>query len=211
MLYDRNVDNNEIGRKIWKICIAFNNDLRSRERFMIVEWFLNVEWFVLHWMIFTTLNDMYYVEWFVLRWMICITLNDLYYVEWFVQRCIIWQSWIICSAALNDLYYENDFYYDEWFVLCWMISTMLNDFLLCCKICTTSIDLCSQGIIQMICTTLNHLDYWVLLSIGFLMSARSAYLRKYCKTFCTNLWVDFSLIWKYQEEIYSALPQKLVI
>ena len=128
MLYDRNVDNNEIGRKIWKICIAFNNDLRSRERFMIVEWFLNVEWFVLHWMIFTTLNDMYYVEWFVLRWMICITLNDLYYVEWFVLR------WMICTALhyLTELNYLQCsvewFVLREWFLLRWMICIMLNDF-----------------------------------------------------------------------------------
>ena len=53
--------------------------------------------------------------------------------------------------------------------------------------------------------------YDELLSIGFLMSARCAYSRKYCKKFCTNLWVDFSLIWKYQEETYSALPQKYIL
>ena len=44
--------------------------------------------------------------------------------------------------------------------------------------------------------------------IGFLMSARCACSRKYCNVFCTNLWSDFFLIWKYQE--YSALPRKLV-
>ena len=54
-------------------------------------------------MIYTALKDLHYVEWFVLRWMICTTLNDfrtalndMYYVEWFVLR------WGICTA-LNDL------------------------------------------------------------------------------------------------------------
>ena len=114
MLYDRIVDNKEVGRKIWKICTAFNNDLYSVERF------------VLSWMICTTLNDLYYVEWFVLRWMICITLNDLYYVEWFVQRWMIFYFLAkfvrprkICTA-LTDLYYV------EWFGVRWMICTTLN-------------------------------------------------------------------------------------
>ena len=35
--------------------------------------------------------------------------------------------------------------------------------------------------------------------------------RKYSQIFYTNLCVEFFLIWKYQEEIYSTLPQKLVI
>ena len=43
--------------------------------------------------------------------------------------------------------------------------------------------------------------------MSFLMSARYAYLRKYCEIFFTNLWVDFFLIWKYQE--YSALPPEI--
>ena len=55
MLYDRVVDNKEVGRKIWKICTAFNTDLNSVERF------------VLRWTICTTLSDMYYVEWFVIQ------------------------------------------------------------------------------------------------------------------------------------------------
>ena len=95
MLYDRIVDNKEVGRKIRKIC----TDLYY------------VEWFVLRWMICITLNDLYYVDWFVLRWKIWTTLNDLYSVQFFAQ------SWIICSTALNDLYTTlNEFYYDRWFV-----------------------------------------------------------------------------------------------
>ena len=179
-----------------------------------------VEWFVLSWIICTALNDMYYVEWFVLRWVICTTLNDLNYVAWFVQR------WIICSTALNDLYYV------EWFVLRWMICITLNDlynvewfftslqnlyhleWLVQPRNYTALKDLYYVewfGVRWMICTTLNHLGCDELLSIGFLMSARCAYSKKYCKIFYTNLWVDFFLIWKYQEEIFSALPQKLVI
>ena len=121
MLYDRIIDNKEVGRKIWKVRTAFNNDLYSVERF-VLRWMtcttLNdlhyVEWFVLgwmiciRWMICTTLNDLHYVEWFARRWMICTMLNDLYYVEWFALR------WMICTT-LNDLYYV------EWFVLRWMI------------------------------------------------------------------------------------------
>ena len=103
MLYDRIVDNKEVGRKIWKICTAFNNDLYSVERF------------VLRWMICTTLNDMYYVEWFVLRWVICTTLKVLNYVEWFVQR------WIICTERN---YLECSV---EWFVLRWMNFITLKD------------------------------------------------------------------------------------
>ena len=104
MLYDRIVDNKEIGRTIWKICTAFINHLYSVERF------------ALHCMICTALNDMYYVEWFVLSWVICTTLNDLNNVAWSVQR------WIICSIALNYLYCV------EWSVLHLMICTTLNDF-----------------------------------------------------------------------------------
>ena len=168
----------------------FNNDLYSVERF------------VLRLMICTTLNDMYYVEWFVLRWVICTTLNDLNYVAWFAQR------WIICSTALNYLYYV------EWFVQRWIIFYFLAKFVGLGMIWVALKDLYHVewfGVRWMICTTLNHLGYDELLSIGFLMSARCAYSRKYCKIFYTNLWVDFFLIWKYQEEIYSALPQKLVI
>ena len=109
-------------------------------------------------------------------------LNYLYCVEWFVQR------WMI-------------FYFLEKFVRSWVIYTALKNF-----------DYVEWfGVRWMICTTLNHLGYDELLSIGFLMSARCAYSKKYCKIFYTNLWVDFFLIWKYQEEIFSALPQKLVI
>ena len=93
-------------------------------------------------------NDLYSVERFVLPWMICTVLNYLHIVELFVVQC-----WMIYTT-LNELYYV------EWFVL----RTALNEFLLRCKICTTSNDLYSQGIIQRwkICTTLNdsECDGW---------------------------------------------------
>ena len=161
-----------------------------------------VGWFVLYWMVSTALNDLYYVKWFVLRWVICTTLNDLNYVAWFAQR------WIICSTALNYLYYV------EWFVQRWIIFYFLAKFVGLGMIWVALKDLYHVewfGVRWMICTTLNHLGCDELLSIGFLMSARCAYSKKYCKIFYTNLWVDFFLIWKYQEEIFSALPQKLVI
>ena len=82
--YDRIVDNKEVGRKMWKVCTAFNNNLYSVGRF------------VLRWMICTTLSDMYHVEKIVLRWVICTSLKDLNYVKWFVQR------WIVCKE-LNYL------------------------------------------------------------------------------------------------------------
>ena len=63
----------------------------------------------------------------------------------------------------------------------------------------------------MICTTLNHLGFNEFLSIGFLMSVRCVYSKKYCKIFYTNLRVDLFLICKYQEEIFWTLLQKLVI
>ena len=138
----------------------------------------------------------------ILLWMISTTLNEMYYVEWFVQR------WIICSTTLNYLDYV------EWFILRWMIFYFVVKFVRPRMICTALKDLYYVewfGVRWMICTTLNHLGYDELLSIGFLMSARCAYSKKYCKIFYTNLWVDFFLIWKYQEEIFSALPQKLVI
>ena len=101
-----------------------------------------------------------------------------------------------------------------------MICTTLNDFLLPCKICATSNDLYSvkkfvlRWMIRSAMYDLYNVESFgldELLSIGFLMSARCAYSKKYCKVFHTNLWADFFLIWKYQEEIFSALPQKLVI
>ena len=120
-----------------------------------------------------------------------------YYVEWFLQR------WMIC-ATLNDLYYTlNDLYYVERFAIRRMICTTLKDlynvelFLLRWKIFTALKYLYYVkwfGVRWMICTTLNHLDYDRLLNIGFLMSARCACSRKYCKIFYTNLWVDFFLI-----------------
>ena len=153
-------------------------------------------------MICIMLNDLYYIDWFVLRWMIWTTLHDLYSVELFVVHC-----WIICTT-LNDLYYV------ECFEQRWMIFYFLAKFVRPRMICKVLKDLYYVewfGVRWMICTTLNHLGYDELLSIGFLMSARCAYSKKYCKIFYTNLWVDFFLIWKYQEEIFSALPQKLVI
>ena len=161
-----------------------------------------VEWFALRWMTCTTLNDLHWVEWYVLRWMIWTTLHDLYSVELFVQ------CWIICSTALIYLYYV------EWFVQRWMIFYFLAKFVRPRMICTELKNLYYVEWFRvrwMICTTLNNLCYNGLLSIGFLMSARCAYSKKYCKIFYTNLWVDFFLIWKYQEEIFSALPQKFVI
>ena len=135
----------------------------------------NIEWFVLHWIIWTMLNGLYSIELFVERWIICTALDDLYYLEWFVQH------WMIFTTLKN-------LYDVKWFVQHRMI-----------------------GVRWMICTMLNHLDYDELLSIGFLMSARCTYSRQYCKIFFTNLWVGFFLIWKYQEEVYPDLPQKMVI
>ena len=142
----------------------------------------SVKRFALRWMICTALSGMYCVEWLVLRGMIWTTLYNLYSVELFVQR------WIICSTALN---YLCDL---EWFVQHWLICTSLND------------SECDGWFLQrwIIWATMN---YWV----SALTSARCAYSKKYCKIFCTNLWVDFFLVWKYQEEKCSALPQKLVI
>ena len=44
----------------------------------------------------TTENDLYSVEWFILRWMICTTLY-VHKVEWFLL------CWKICTT-LNDFY-----------------------------------------------------------------------------------------------------------
>ena len=127
MLYDRIVDNKEIGRKTWKICRVFYNDLYKVERFvlnsMICTTLSNlyyVEWFAQRWII-----SRYSVEWFVLRWMGCITLNDLYYVELFVQRWMIFyfatkfvRRWKI-RCAMDDLYNV------ESFTLRWIIEYRL--------------------------------------------------------------------------------------
>ena len=121
MLYDRIVDNKEVGKKIWKICTTLND-------------LYYVEWYVLRWMICITLSDLYYAERFELRWMICTALNYLHRVGLFVV-----QHLTICTAL-------NGFYYIEWFVLRWIICTTSNDFLLRCKICTSSNNLYSQGV-----------------------------------------------------------------
>ena len=139
-------------------------------------------------MICTTLNDLNCVEWFTQRWIICTGLSYLDSVEWFILRWMIW-------TTLNYLYSV------ELSVQRWMICTTLKNLYHAAWF----------GVRWMICTSLNHLDYNELLSIGFLMSVGCAYSRKYCKIFYTNLWVDFFLICKYQEKIYSALPQKSVI
>ena len=136
-------------------------------------------------MIYTALNDLYYAEWYELRYMICTALNYLYSVELFVVH-----RWITCTRL-------NDLYYDEWFAQRWMIFYFLAKFVRSWMICTALKDLYYVewfGVWWMICTTLNHLGYNELLSIGSLMSARCAYSKKYCKIFCTNLWVDFLLI-----------------
>ena len=130
-------------------------------------------------MICTTLSDLYYVERFELRWMICTALNYLHRVELFVV-----QRWMICTTL-------NEFYYVEWFVQRWMIFYFVAKFVP----------------LQMTCTA-KELYNVERLVIGFLMSARCTSSRTSCKIFCTNLWIDFSLTWKYQE--YSALPLKLV-
>ena len=87
-----------------------------------------IDWFVLRWMIWTTLHDLYSVELFVVqRWFICTTLNDLYYVEWFVLR------WIICKT-LNDFLLpckicatSKGLYSVDWFVLRWMTRSEMDD------------------------------------------------------------------------------------
>ena len=56
----------------------------------------------------------------------------------------------------------------------------------------------------MICTTLNHLGCDEILSIGFLMSARCAYSKKYCKIFCTNLSVDLEIS---RGNIFGSVPE----
>ena len=99
MLYHRNIGNKEIGRKIWKTCRAFNNNVCGVERF------------VLRWMNCATLNDLYSVELFVHRSVICTTLSDLYYVEWFLKTC----------ATLNDSYSF------ERIVLRWMVRSVMDD------------------------------------------------------------------------------------
>ena len=170
-----------------------------------------VEWFVLRWMICTTLSDLYYVEWFVLRWKIWTTLNDLYSVELFAQ------SWIICSTGLNDLYYV------EWALLRWMICITLNDFLLRCKICTTSNDLYSQGIIQRwkICTTLNDSEcdgwfvqrwiIWTRWIIEYqLFNECQVYLFEKILSDILHLpWVDFFLILTYLTTSWTNLTLHL--
>ena len=123
-------------------------------------------------MIYTALIDLYYIVWFVLRWIIWTKLHDLPSVELFVV-----QRWIICTT-LNDLYYV------EWFVQRWMIFYFLAKFVRPRMIRTALKDLYYVewfGVPWMICITLNHLGYNELLGIGFLMSARCAYSKKYCK------------------------------
>ena len=121
--------------------------------------------------------------------MICTTLNDLYYVEWFVQH------WMICNS-LNYMYYVEWYvlhsYFSEWFVQHWMICTALNDS-----------DYAGWFVQRWI--------IWTTMSIHFLLSAGCAYSWKHYIIFYSNCWVKLFLIWKYQEEIYSALPQKLII
>ena len=68
----------------------------------------NIEWYVQHWMICTTLN-MYNIEWYVQHWMICTTLNDLYY---FAYVC---NSLSGIYTSLNDLNYVQWFEFVKWF------------------------------------------------------------------------------------------------
>ena len=86
------------------------------------------------------------------------------------------------NTALKDLHYV------EWFVLRWIIYTTLNNFLITSKIGASSKDLYSidRFVLRwMIRSEMDDLynvesfgDYDELLSIGFLMSARCAYLKK---------------------------------
>ena len=139
-------------------------------------------------MICTTLNDFYYIERFVLHWMIYSALNDLYCVEWFVQR------WTI-STMLKDLYNV------EWFVQRWKICTTLDDWYCVEWFCTAMDDFFnieSSGL------------QWII-EYSLFNECRVRLFGKILYNIYTNFWVDFLLIWKYQEEIYSTLAQKLVI
>ena len=78
-------------------------------------------------MICTALKDLYYsVEWFVLRWMSFITLNDLYYVEWFVQRWMIFY-FVAKFVPLPMTCTAKELYSVERFVLRWMIRSAMDD------------------------------------------------------------------------------------
>ena len=136
---------------------------------------------------------MHYTEW-LQCWMICTELNDLHCVTRFVQ------SWKICKA-LNDLNYV------EWFVKRWVICAALKGLY-------NAEWFVMRSMIRSAMDDLYNVELFGLsrlMSIPFLMSAECTYSRNYQKIFYTNLCVTFFLIWKYQEEIYSALRQKLVI
>ena len=173
-------------------------------------------------MIYITLNDLYCVEWYMLRWMICTT-----YVEWLVLRCMIWttlhdlysvelfvvQRLIICTT-LNDLYFV------EWFVLRWMICTTSNAFLIPCKICATSKDLYSVdrfALRWMIRSAMDDLYNVESLGLRWTIEYRLfkecqvCLLEKCCKTFFTNLWVDFSWFGNIKKKYFRLCPHKLVI
>ena len=155
-------------------------------------------------MVCITLSDLHYVERFELRWMICTALNYLHRVELFVV-----QRWMICTTL-------NEFYYVELFVQRWMIFYFVAKFVPPQMTCTAKELYSVERFVLrwMIRSTMDDLynvesfGLWLLLIVGFLMCARCAYSRKYCKIFCINLWVVFSVIWRYQD--YSALPHKLV-
>ena len=74
-----------------------------------------------HWSISITLNDLYNVEWYVLCWMIFTILNDLYNAfEWFVLSWMIW-------TTSNNLTLLNDLQYIERLALGWMVCTRFNN------------------------------------------------------------------------------------
>ena len=145
--------------------------------------------------------------WFVQSLKICTALNDLYSVELFVQRWIFlrcsveWFAlrWMICVTLNNS--------YDvEWFFTLLQILYDVDWFVQRWKLCTTWMIRCAMD------------DFYNVEWFGLqwiieyrLFNEWCAYSRQYCNIFYANLWVDLFLIWKYQEEIYSALPQKLVI
>ena len=126
----------------------------------------------------------------------CVALKDLYYVEWFVQ------FWII-RTSFNDLYYV------EWFVLRWMIFENLCDakwFVQLWKNCTTlNGSECDGWFVQ-------RSIMWTRMFIEYRpINECQVWLFEKFNIFYTNLWIDISLIWKYQEKIDSAMPKKLVI
>ena len=131
-------------------------------------------------MIYTALSYLYSVKLFaVQRWIICTTLNDLYYIEWFVLRWMIYTTLSDFLLPRNICATSNDLYSVERFVLTWMVWSAKYDFY----------NVESFGL------------RWIV-EYRLFNKCQMCLFEKYCKIFYTNLWVDFFLIWKYQEEIF---------